>query len=303
MAASGGVWIKQGGWGPSAMVFLSKGKIEAAFGDKPKETPAAPGGAADQPLGNFQTDWDEPHFGLARAWSDPEMHVNAYDPEDTPDWTVTSEYDNMKATFDQQVGALEGAFRDARAAEPTDDELDGLAFYVGPWYGEVNRYLWNGALPGSGNTPFKLKDYIAGGAEMTPREAVSRLDSLLDKARAPFNMVAKRQAGIGGALYRLADGLRAGDVFESKGYESASADMSLNWGGIGNWGEEHGVQVTYRIPKGMRGATYVPATARQGEFLPHEHEVLIKRGMKWRVVKRVKYGPGNVQLTVEPAGD
>jgi hypothetical protein len=213
------------------------------------------------PPGNYKTDWDEPHWGFyGRAG----------------EWGVARQY----------LDASEEVF----SGTPTYSEEKALEYYVsGELAGELNHYLWTGKKDGS---------YLVHFDEETLLASRDYLDHLIARSPVPFNVVAKRQANKDHSLYGLAEKLQVGDIYASKGYDSTSLNMGLQF--IGHDGGGEGVTITYRVPKGAK-ALFVPSLMPDDPF--NEAELLFARGLKWRVVSKTSSGYKNLQLTVEYAGE
>lgn len=142
---------------------------------------------------------------------------------------------------------------------------------------EINAHLWT-----EGNSGF---DHT---------KTVKNIDAAMKKTGGlPEDTLLYRGQPEGSPLYNLAQGLKVGETYTSKGYDSTTIHPKVT----STFGQ--GVTVTYRAPKGTPG---IYMNARKGSAYRSEYEFLTARDQSWTVVGKKVYPGGRIEMVVEYAG-
>lgn len=160
--------------------------------------------------------------------------------------------------------------------KPDPDEDRTLNSYISNDYKRINAMLWRG-------------DSYSPDIDQSTIEQIGHLDRLLSRSVTPEPLVATHQDKWGD-LYYLIDDMNVGDEYTNKGYQSTTIGPNLKWGGIAT--------IEYRVPAGTH-ALYAPAYLDASrESHDAESELLIARGMRWRLVSKKKDKQGHLHAVM-----
>lgn len=147
--------------------------------------------------------------------------------------------------------------------------------YQGDGYDAINETLWS-----------------ARGGDITGMKASTRIRSIdramgQSKTKEPMTML--RIQSKGHPLYKQIGMMDVGDDMIDHGFGSSSTNPEHSWG-------DNSVKVYIRAPKGTRG---VFMNAWEDSKFPTEHEFLVARGTRYRLVGKTVDSSGNIVATVE----
>jgi hypothetical protein len=151
------------------------------------------------------------------------------------------------------------------------EQIEAMGMYQDDTFTMINEPLRAGDA---------LDDFIA--------PIVADLDAVMAEAPALPAMTVVR--GLRGEQADYLRGLAAGAIYEEKGFTSASLSAAV----AERFAGDEGVVVELRIPHGYRGAFYMPAW---NEFDPAEFELLLRRGLRFKVLS--SEGPDGHHVVLE----
>lgn len=262
------------------------GVIEKYSPDQPREPAGQPGGGRWTSGGRWTQGLTAEDWADDQRYWDSVRDMEAAVEGDEVDFGHVDTRDNYVA-WDYMSRYGEEEFGDW-AASLTDEERQTIKDYAEEGYTPVNSLLRKGVVSGS----------VIEGEDWTvtydPEEMISVLDEALSRSKLPKDMVLYRGKGMRPGQFNLAEG----DEFIDRGFVSTSLDPAL--GNLyGKWAK---LPYTFRIhvPKGTIGA-YIGRypTAKHELGKESEYEILLARGLHFRVGKISTDVPGRVVVDLE----
>lgn len=204
-----------------------------------------------------------------------------------PPWKPKGSVKNFPtlAAHEQAIqAAYKGGEGFVRGTALTKTTQKAIASYQNGGYGAINEALWG---KGTGDAATKA----------TVMKQIEQLDEAMSLSQVPFNMVVVRSQGQGSPLYQQMSVLEVGDIYETPAFDSSSINHNNTWGG----GQ---VRVHYRLPKGakamfMNALSQSPNAPGYQSKHPSEHECLLARNSRWKLVGKEVDEQGRIQVTVE----
>lgn len=184
----------------------------------------------------------------------------------------------LKQAYQNQMGFV----RDTTLKQA---QMKAVHAYQNGAFGAINAALWKGAVAT---------------AHATTQGQIKNLDYVMSLSSVPENMVVIRSQSSYHPLYAQMATLGVGDEYQTPAYDSASINLNNGWGG-------GAVKVNYRLPKGakaffMNALPHSPNAKGYKSIYEGEHECLIARNSRWKVVGKTVDGEGRIEVTVELVG-